>query len=408
MNTNKKFIYKFWSYDISQNLETLPDKILDTFKPKGRFYDDALSLYEILTISPHPSMSLQSGKEIVDPSTVVFDNILTDINTLRILLYLLPHTRIVSLKFSKPSYEYSNLEYLVNGLLQKPNNISHLYIEWCCDIRNEGSIYKNPEVNYDLIEKTNIFNLENNLLSEDIDDNTVKAQNQKESLTINNHSSPQILLKSKMTLARLALNTKLETLCLRGCFIGDVAGVFIFENLKNSSIKNLNLFKNSLTDKTTKSITDLILVNTKLEELNLGGNFYKNSSFYEISQQLGKTELNDEEIEVYNKKLKEKNEVIEKNKKLKASKKPEAPLPFLAEVDVVGERYFMIKNKTLKSINFMQNVYINKGVYKDILKAVERTEEVLFIFDNKIFEKSERDKLSDSKNKFSSKVYLVK
>ena len=63
MNAIKKnYTTKYWDYYICQNINTLTDKILENFKPKGRFYDDSVSLYEILTISPHPSMNYHLNK----------------------------------------------------------------------------------------------------------------------------------------------------------------------------------------------------------------------------------------------------------------------------------------------------------------------------------------------------------
>ena len=410
MNSNKKFIYKYWSYDICQNLETLPDKAIEAFKPKGRFYDDALSLYEILTISPHPALNSQVGKDTTDPSIIVFDNILVDINTLRIMFCLLPFTKIITLKFSKVSFEFINLEYLINNILSKPNNVINIFIEWNSDIRNDGRIIKNPEINYERDLGLGVQNTDN--LLDDFNNNTDNIEsinNQILSNNINNSNVSEILLKSKAILCKLSSHTKLDSLCLRGDFIGDTAAAIIFENLKNNQcLRVLNLFKNSLSSKSSTGIGSMLEINRKLEELNLGGNLFNNDDFKIITEQIGKKELNEEEIDSYNKKLKEKNEIIEKNKKQKAAKKPELPVPFVPEIEIMGERYFITKNNVLKTLNLMQNPLINKGIYNDIFKSLEKTEEVLTILDMKIFDKNEKDKLSDPKNKYTSKVYLVK
>lgn len=400
MNSTKKYANKYWSYDICQNLETLPDKALETFKPKGRFFDDAVSLFEILTISPHPSLNSQVGKDTIDPTSIVFDNILVDINSLRILFYLLPFTKILVLKFSKNSFDYSNLEYLINSLLTKQNNVFNLYFEWNSDIHYEGKQYKSPETIYEneLINQTS-----ENILDDFIPQNQPNIRS-----NINDAQVNEILLKSKLLIAKLGSHPRLDSLCLRGNFLGDNACISLIEALKsNQVLRNLNLYKNSLGSKTAVAINQLLEVNRKIEDLNIGGNLFNDDDFKVIIEQLGKYSLSDEEVDNYNKKLKEKNEILEKNKKLKASKKQELPVPNLPEVDVVGEHYYMFKNNKLKTLNLMHN-NLTKNIFASIIKVIERTEEVLFIFDIKIFEKIERDKLADPKNKFTSKVYLAK
>ncbi len=401
INLNKKFIYKYWSYEICQNLDTLTDKNIETFKPKGRFYDDAVALYEILTISPHPAFN---SLGTVDPNIIIFDNTLIDINTLKIMFYLLPFTKIVTLKFSKASFEFSNLEYLINCIMTKPNNVISLFFDWISDIRSDGKIIKNPET---IIDYSDDNQMNDNILDDNSNVEKFIPNHQKNN--INNTPVQEVLLKSKLLLAKLSSQPKLDSLCLRGCYIGDAAAAIIFENLKvNNTLRVINLFKCSLTSKSAINISNMIEINRKLEELNIGGNLLTNDDFRLISSQVGKVELNDEEIESYNKKLKEKNEILEKNKKQKAAKKPEFPVPVFPEIEVIGERYFATKNGVIKTLNFMQNNLLDKSLFGDVLKILEKTEEMLIILDMKIFDKSERDKLADPKNRYTSKVYLAK
>lgn len=393
MNSNKKFQYKYWSYDICQTLDNLPDKVLDNFKPKGRFYDDCVALFEILTISPHPSLNSQVGKDSIEPILINFDNILIDINTLRIFFYLLPNTKIITVKFSKNSFEYANLEYLINNLINKSTNIYNVFLEWNSDVRHDSKIIKSPET---------VFDHSNIRISEHV------LEDESRSYNINNTQVPDILLRSKLLIAKLSAHPRLDSLCLRGNYLGDSACIIIFENLKvNQSLRVLNLYKNSISSRSTPFISQMLEVNRKLEEINLGGNLLTDDDFKIATDQLGKFSLSEEEVDTYNKKIKEKNEILEKNKKLKIAKKPELPLPIIQEVEIVGEHYFMFKNNRLKTLNLMQN-HFSKGIFTPILKTIERTEDLLIVLDLKIFDKLEKDKMADPKNKFSSKVYLTK
>ena len=430
MSSGKKFNFKYWDYLNCQNLATLTNKTFENFKPKSRFYDDCFSLYELLTISPHPSLKYQVGKDSIDPSSLVFSNVMIDINTLKILVFLLPFTKINELKFSCNSFEYSNLEFLINSLLEKNNNVFNLYIEWNNDIRIDSKLIKSPETafcdnslktnsysnsmissnnfyannNVKEINKLDFDNIGNELNKENFNSiNKIADINKK---TINNTKVEPYLLKSKIIIAKLGLHQRLNTLCLRGNYLGDEAVISLLENLRdNQVLRNLNLYKNSITSKSTNTLKKLFEFNRKIEDINLGSNYLKNNDFIVLSSELGKHPLNSEEIENYNRLLKERNDIIEKNKKLKASKKNEIQIPNLQEIEILGNCYYSFKNNVLKTINLMQNEF-NKDIFEYIVNSIEKTEDVLYIFDFKLFAKNERDKLN--KIKSSSKVYFAK
>ncbi len=88
----------------------------EAFKPKGKVYDNVLSLYELLVISTHPTLNSKVGKDTIDHLIIVFYNTLVDINNLGFMFCLIPFTKIDTLKFSKVSFEYINLEYLINNM----------------------------------------------------------------------------------------------------------------------------------------------------------------------------------------------------------------------------------------------------------------------------------------------------
>ena len=85
-----------------------------------------------------------------------------------------------------------------------------------------------------------------------------------------------ILKKSQDVLLNLITKVpnRLEALCLRGDLLGDEAAIKIFNGLKNelNYLRILNLFKNELTDNCVKVLGETMLVNRRLEEVNLGNN----------------------------------------------------------------------------------------------------------------------------------------
>ena len=120
---------KFWAYEPCQNAD-IKQEYFDTYKIKGRFYDDAIFFYDQLGIAPHPSMRMPTHLTNAEISTISFINNQIDIITIKILLHLLPYTKIISLKFCSNDFEMSNFEYLITNLISKQNNIYHFSYEW--------------------------------------------------------------------------------------------------------------------------------------------------------------------------------------------------------------------------------------------------------------------------------------
>ena len=119
---------KFWSYEVSEHFDLTPE-IISNYKLKGKFYDDALYFYDLIGTGPHPSFKSVVGKEFTMPTVLSIHNILVDINTLKILFTLLPSSKITTLKFSSNSLTLQNLEFLINSLLNKPNNVYNFTFE---------------------------------------------------------------------------------------------------------------------------------------------------------------------------------------------------------------------------------------------------------------------------------------
>lgn len=371
---NKSNYNKFWIYDYCQHFE-LKQEFIDAYRQKGKFFEDAQYFYDYMNTSPHPVF--KKDKDTIEPTSISFTNIMIDINTLKILFCLLPNTKVITLKFSSNCFEFSNFEYLMNQIMIKSTNVYNFIFEWNDEIIVDGKIYKIGE----LYKKT-----------EEIISNTVQ----------------QMVLKQKQIVAKLTTHPKFDSLCLRGMFLGDEAGMILFENLKNNnSLRVLNVYRNLFTSKLTSTICQVLNVNRKIEELNLGCNKFGDDDFIAIANELGKIRLSSTEVEDYQAKLKEKNEAIEKNKKAKGNKKLEVPVPNVPDLDIVGDKYYIVKNNKVKTLNLMQNNFTN-SIFYNILELQENSDELLIVLDKRIFEKNEIDKLSDYKNKYTSKIYLVK
>ncbi len=111
---------KFWSYEICSQFN-LTNNIFTSAKNKGKFFEDAQYFYDLMGTGVHPSFKKLYNTP--SPSKINFNNILIDINTLKILFHLLPkYNTITSLTFSKNNFEIKTLEFLINSLLNEENN----------------------------------------------------------------------------------------------------------------------------------------------------------------------------------------------------------------------------------------------------------------------------------------------
>jgi hypothetical protein len=359
---------KFWSYDACQTFDFKQEN-LENYKSKGRIYDDFVYFYEFIGIGTHPSIKVY-GRDISDPYSITFLSTAVDVNTLKILFALLPNTRVVTLKFSNNEFDQNNLDFLINSLLNKPNNIYNFIYEW-------NSKVKIDNVNYEIGKD----------YSQEIMNNLVKTQ---------------------QLLGKLTTSSRIEALCLRGNYFGDDTANYLFENLKNNQfLRVLNLYKNNLTSKCINEFNSMIEMNKKLEEINLGANHFKNNDLNAMKDGVGKFPMAQDHIEIYHKKIKERDAVIEKNKKLKAQKKPEEPLPNVEEITLIGDTYYTVKNTTLKSLNLMQNNF-TETCFEDVINILDSNADFMLTIDGKIFSKTDKEKLTDPFGKYVSRVYLTK
>ena len=366
---------KFWSYEPCQAFE-LKEELFDNYKMKGKFNEDVQYFYDIIGIAPHPCFKLKQykldpQKEPVELQSIEIINSKIDINTLKIIFYMLPTTKIYNMKFISNDWDINNLEYLINSLLEKPNNIYYLSYEWNDKLSINGI---NVSINSEegKTDYVDYFNKEKNLIYK--------------------------LIKS----------SKLEGLCLRGDLLGDEAAIRIFELLeKNNTIKTLSLYNNNLTPKCFPAFCHMLLFNRKLEDINLGKNFFDDECIAKLKENLGKTPMSQEDVVEYNKKVKERDAIIKANAKLKQQKKPENEVPFLYEMMMIQDQNYLVKNKDLKNINFMLNPLTDK-CYDSIINIFDNCPDMFITIDNKSLSEEHKNSFLDKKSKYFDKIYFSK
>jgi hypothetical protein len=366
---------KFWAYEPCQSFE-IKQEIFENYKIKGKFHDDVQYFYDLIGIAPHPCFKLKQGKSDpanppIELSSLEVINSKIDINTLKIIFYMLPYSKIYNMKFISNDWDINNLEYLINSLLEKPNNIFYLSFEWNDKLSINGTAISidSELANTEYIE---LFNKEKNLL------------------------------------CKLIQNSKLEGICLRGDFIGDETAIQIFGILeKNTTIKSLSLYYNKLTPKCFPAFCQMLLYNRKLEDINFGKNFFNDECIEKLKDNLGKFPMTQEEVVEYNKKVKERDAIIKANVKLKQQKKPENEVPFLFEMLMIEEQNYMVKNKDLKIINFMLNPLTDK-CYDSLINIFENCPDMFITIDNKVLSEEHKSSFTDKKSKYYDKIYFSK
>ena len=329
----------------------------------------------------HPALKAKQGTE--ESPMLSFNNVLVDINTIKIIFYLFPSSKITTLKFSQNNFNLKTLECLVTYLLTKPNNIYNLTYEWNDKISIEGKLYSYKDI------LTGVIN---------------QKEHEKEFL---------ILKKSQDILTNLITKVpnRLEALCLRGDLIGDETAIKIFNGLKNelNYLRILNLFKNELTDNCIKVLGETLLVNRRLEEINLGNNHLTDLSMNILKTNYGKFEMNETDLEEYKKAEKERQDIIKQNTKLKASKKPELEVPFLDEMRNIDGINYRIKNDVLKLFSLSQNNFTEKS-FEDLIGLLDGLNDAMITVDYKTYTEEQRNILNDKNNpkNYANRIYLLK
>ena len=369
---------EIWDYNYCSNLD-FSEKNLSTLKLKNKTKEDIEYFYsEIIHSAIHPSLKkllINDENEILEKiHELKFINTKIDLCTIYFTFLILPKLKITSINFTNNHLTLNNFELILNELLEKPNNIYSFNFEWNDKIYLDEKDKKGFSFNNLNLSKENdnkIFTLLTDLFLED--------------------------------------NSKLEAISLRGCFIGNQTARKIFEYLKdNKNLIILNLFKNNLTTRLINNLGEMFLFNRTLEEINLGGNFFDDEAIETLKNFIGEFEMNENEIEEYNKILNEKNEAIEFNKKNKNNKKVALKeIPFVDEMKEENNKKIRVRNGTIQKIDFMGNKITQKS-FDNFIFMIENTKNLIFNLDLTIFNKESVLKLIDQNGKFFNRVFLYK
>ena len=138
-------------------------------------------------------------------------------------------------------------------------------------------------------------------------------------------------------IGRLQTNNKLQVLFLRANNLKDEDVKQICHPLKPDPanptsvkpLKVLDLSYNPITKDAVQIVAELLEVNRTLEYFGLAKCKLETSHAIKLFEQIGRIPFPQDQVEAHQAKMKARDAVIEKNKKLKASKKPEEPVPSL-------------------------------------------------------------------------------
>ena len=385
MNISPKEI---WQFNYCNDFD-LKQQTLQSFKSKGAINEDIIHFYEeIMQSAVHPSI-IKSGltsAEWSNVKNVVFNNIKVDINTIKILNFFLAKLKVVEIKFSNNNLPITTFDLIVNDMFTTSNNLYSFNFEWNNMMLND----KGEQVN--------------------IAENVIFKKDEKGKDIID--EDKQQIINAQNIIYRLfepSPNNKLEAISLRGNYLGNKIISHIFDLLKNNTtLRVLNIYKNNLTSECANSFCQMVLFNRNLEEINLGGNSITDEFIFKIKDFMGEYEMTHEEVEEYENKVKEKEEIIAFNAKNKNNKKVELKeIPFVDEVRKEEEKTIKIRNNTLRKIDFMQNKLSQKS-FDDILYILDHNKELIVVLDLMKYNKEGIEKIIDPNGKYLNQIFLAK
>ena len=385
MNISPKEI---WQFNYCNDFD-LKQQTLQSFKSKGAINEDIIHFYEeIMQSAVHPSI-IKSGltsAEWSNVKNVVFNNIKVDINTIKILNFFLAKLKVVEIKFSNNNLPITTFDLIVNDMFTTSNNLYSFNFEWNNMMLND----KGNKVN--------------------IAENVIFKKDEKGKDIID--EDKQQIINAQNIIYRLfepSPNNKLEAISLRGNYLGNKIISHIFDLLKNNTtLRVLNIYKNNLTSECANSFCQMVLFNRNLEEINLGGNSITDEFIFKIKDFMGEYEMTHEEVEEYENKVKEKEEIIAFNAKNKNNKKVELKeIPFVDEVRKEEDKTIKIRNNTLRKIDFMQNKLSQKS-FDDILYILDHNKELIVVLDLMKYNKEGIEKIIDPNGKYLNQIFLAK
>ena len=140
--------------------------------------------------------------------------------------------------------------------------------------------------------------------------------------------------------------------------------------------------------------------------INIGGNNLKNEDLNMIRNSIGRIQLSGDELEDYQRRAKEKEAILDRNKKNKG-KKPDEPIPFVEEVTQIEDKFYIVRNMKVRTLNVMQNNFTEE-VYETVINMLDISPDLLLTVDNKVFSKGIRERLNHPHSKYANRIYLAK
>ena len=154
---------------------------------------------------------------------------------------------------------------------------------------------------------------------------------------------------------------------------------------ENTSIRVLDLSSNTDLDATTtiSCLQDMMSVNRTIEYLGLSKLNLTSEAARPIFDSIGRFPFPEDQVADQQAALKARDAIIEKNKKLKASKKPEEPVPQVDTIEQITrvteageevEEWVTVKNPQLRHLNLCMNK-IDDELERELASIIERTPE---------------------------------
>ncbi|KAL4449653.1 hypothetical protein ABPG74_007476 [Tetrahymena malaccensis] len=174
----------------------------------------------------------------------------------------------------------------------------------------------------------------------------------------------------------------------------------------SSNIKFLDLYDNQIGIEGFQQLGKMIYKNKSLTTLGLCKNGISNvSQIEQILISIGKYPMSEEQYQAYRNSEKERDQIIERNKKLKGKKLLEAePVPELEAIEQITENKWAItRNSTLSMLNLSLNQLTDESVerFESFLQVVHDNFQVILSFNS--FDQRAKERL---KKKFNKKIAL--
>jgi len=179
-------------------------------------------------------------------------------------------------------------------------------------------------------------------------------------------------------------NDRLQVLFLRSSSVTDrdlldMSSCLTYDPSKplshNKTLKVLDVSANPLTAP-LPCLTALLSGNRTLEYLGLARCKLSSSALLPLLQLVGRVPFPSEEAEAHLAKCKARDVLVEKNKKAKAGKKPEEPVPLLDNIEQLPDQedqWVLLRNVQFKHLNLCMNEDLDDDLETELALLLSRT-----------------------------------